>query len=60
MQREDWQDWLEAYDKEYQGFIEQGALKIARPEKGANVLDTNTRTDYKMANGGFDKRKILL
>jgi hypothetical protein len=43
MQREDRQ---EAYDKEYhQGFIEQGTLKIARPEKGAKVLDTTTRAN---------------
>ncbi len=39
MQREDQQEWAEAYDKEYQGFIEQGTLKTARPEKGAKVLD---------------------
>jgi hypothetical protein len=42
MQREDRQEWAEApeaYDKEYQSFIEQGTLKIARPEKGAKVQD---------------------
>jgi hypothetical protein len=60
--REDRQEWAEAYDKEYQGFIEQGTLKIARPEKGAKVLDTTTcaRADYKVTNGVFDKRKIRL
>jgi hypothetical protein len=57
MRREDRQEWAEAYDKEYQGFIEQGTLKIARPEKGAKVLDTATRADYKVTNGVFDKRK---
>ncbi len=51
MQREDRQQWAEAYDKEYQGFIEQGTLKIARPEKGAKVVDTTTRADYKVTNG---------
>ncbi len=42
MQREpeDQKEWAEAYDEEYQGFIEQGTLKIARSEKGAKVLDT--------------------
>jgi hypothetical protein len=60
MQREDRQEWAEAYDKEYQGFIEQGTLKIAKPEKGAKVLDTTTRADYKVTNGVFDKRKIRL
>ncbi len=28
----------DAYNKEYQGSIEQGTLKTARPEKGAKVL----------------------
>ncbi len=60
MQREDRQEWAEAYNKEYQGFIEQGTLIIARPEKGAKVLDTTTRADYKVTNGVFDKRKIRL
>jgi hypothetical protein len=40
--REDRQEWAEAYDKEYQGFIEQGTLKIAGLEKGAKVLDCRT------------------
>ncbi len=53
MQRADRQEWAEAYNKEYQGFIEQGTLKIARPEKGAVVLDTTMRADYKMTNGVF-------
>jgi hypothetical protein len=60
MRREDQQEWAEAYDKEYQGFIEQGTLKIARPEKGAKVLDTTTHADYKVTNRVFDKRKIRL
>jgi hypothetical protein len=51
MQRGDQQEWAEAYIKEYQGFIEQGTLKIAWPEKGAEVLDTTTRADYKLMNG---------
>ncbi len=57
MRREDRQEWAEAYDKEYQGFIEQGTLKIARPEKGAKVLDTTTRADYKVTNWVFDSAK---
>ncbi len=58
MQHEDQQLWKEAYNKEYQGFIGQGTLQIARPEKGATVLDTTMRADYKVTNGLFDKRKI--
>ncbi len=60
IRREDQQEWAEAYDKEYQGLIEQGTLKIARPQKGAKVLDTTTHADYKVTNGVFDKRKIRL
>ncbi len=58
MQRVDQQEWAEVYDKEYQGFIEQGTLKTARPEKKAEVLDTTRRADYKVTNWVFDKRKI--
>ncbi len=55
MRREDQQDWAEAHDKEYQGFIQQGTLKIARPEKGAKVLETTTTcADYKVTDGVFD------
>jgi hypothetical protein len=34
MQREDRQEWAEAYDKEFKCFIVQGTIKIACPEKG--------------------------
>ncbi len=51
LQREHRQERAETFDREYQGFIEQGILKIARPEKGAKVLDTTTRADYKVTNG---------
>ncbi len=44
MQQEERQEWAEAYDKECQGFIEHGTLKIARPVKGAKVLDRDTTT----------------
>ncbi len=62
MHREDQQEWAEAYNKEYQGFImiEQETLKIARPDNGVKVLDTTTRADCKVTNGVFDKRKIRL
>jgi hypothetical protein len=44
-QREDQQEWAEAYDKEHQGFIEQGMRRNAQncwPEKGGKALDTTT------------------
>ena len=60
MSREDRQEWATAYMEEYQGFHEQGTLKVARPEPGAKILDTTTRADYKVTNGVFGKRKIRL
>jgi hypothetical protein len=60
MSREDRQEWAAAYMEEHQGFHEQGTLQVARPEPGAKILDTTTRTDYKVSNGVFDKRKVRL
>ncbi len=56
----DRQEWAAAYMEEHQGFHEQGTLKIARPEPGAKILDSTTRTDYKVTNGVFEKRKVRL
>ena len=39
MSREDKQDWAQAYDKEYRGFMERKAFKVVRPGKGIKVLD---------------------
>ncbi len=58
MRREDLQEWAEAYGKEYQGFIEQGTLKIARPEKGAKVLDTTTRCSRQTLSEHFGMEKL--
>ncbi len=55
MQREKRQELAEAYENEYQGFNEQGTLKIARPEKGVKVLDTTTSADYKVTHGVFEQ-----
>ncbi len=57
MYREDRQERAAAYMEEHQVFHEQGTLKIARPEPGAKILDTMTRTDYKVTNSVFEKRK---
>ncbi len=45
LRRADWDLWLEAYEKEYQGFVKHGTLKI---EQGAKFLGTTTRTEYKV------------
>ena len=63
MSREDLQECAEAYDSEYQGFLEHGTLKILqlRVEPGAKMLGTTTRTECKVTtNGVFKKRKVLL
>jgi hypothetical protein len=51
MSREDRQEWAEAYDAEHQGFYEHQTLSISRPEPGAKILGTTTRTEYKTVNG---------
>ena len=60
MRRVDRQEWAEAYDKEYQGFVEHGTLKIVRPVPGVKILGTTTRAEYKVVNGVLKKRKIRL
>ena len=60
MSREDRQEWAEAYDSEYQGFLEHGTLKIVRLKPGDKILGTTTRTEYKVITGVFKKRKVLL
>ena len=60
MSREERQEWAEAYDLEYQGFLEHGTLKIVLLEQGAKILGTTTRTEYKVASGVFKKRKVRL
>ena len=47
MSREDRQEWAEAYDSEYQGFLEHGTLKIVRLEPGDKIFSATTRTEYK-------------
>ena len=46
MSREDRQEWAETYESEYQGFYDQRTLKVVRPEPGAKVIGTTTRTEY--------------
>jgi hypothetical protein len=51
MRREDRELWAEAYDKEYQGFVQHATLKIERLPPGAKILGTTIRTEYKVVNG---------
>jgi hypothetical protein len=60
MSRSDKEMWAEAYNQEYQGFVQHGTLKIERPPPGAKILGTTTRADYKVVNSVFQKCKIRL
>ena len=53
----DTQAWAEAYNSEYQGFVERGVFKIVKPEPGVKIHDTITRLEYKEDNGDFLKVK---
>ena len=53
----DKQAWAEAYNSEYQGFVERGVFKIVKPEPGVKIHDTITRLEYKEDNGGTYVRK---
>ncbi len=57
LRREDHKELAEAYDSEYQGFYDHGTLQVVHPEPGAKVIGTITRTEYKVVNGVFKKRK---
>ena len=47
MSRGDRQDWAEALNKEFLGFKDMKALAIVKPPKGARILGTLTRWEYK-------------
>ena len=60
MSRPDNQEWAEAYQKEYLGFKERGVFATVVPPKGAKILGTTTRLDYKIDNGLLTKRKVRM
>ena len=60
MARPDREKWAAAYQKEYQGFKDQNALAVVELPKGAKVLGTTTRLDYKINNGVFEKHKVRM
>ncbi len=41
--REDAAEWMMAYNREYQGMMDCGAVKVVKPPPGTKVLDTTTR-----------------
>ena len=60
MSSEDAAEWMETYRKEYQGFKDRDAVKMVIPPRGAKVLGTTTRVDYKVEQGVLQKRKVRL
>ena len=58
--REDAVEWSEAFMKEYMGFKNRGVFEMVRYEKGMALMGMTTRMDYKVTNGVFEKRKVLL
>ena len=57
MSREDASKWMEAYRKEYQGFKDRDTVKMSIPPRGAKVLGSTTRVDYKVEQGCFRNEK---
>ena len=47
-----------AYNSKHQGFLEHGTLKIVLLKQGDKILGATTRTEYKVINGVFKKRKV--
>jgi hypothetical protein len=60
MMREDCQEWAEALDKEYMGFMQRGVFELVPLRKGMKLMGMTTRWEYKVTNGTFEKRKVRL
>ena len=60
MSREDSQDWATALDKEYMGVKHRGGFELVPFQKGMKLMRMTTRWEYKVTNGTFEKRKVLL
>ena len=60
MSRPDNQEWAKAYMDEYLGFKERQVFETVALPKGAKVLGTTTRLDYKIDNGVLTKRKVRM
>ena len=58
MSRPDSEEWRQAYDEEFQGFIDRGAFVTVYPRHGEKILGTTTRSEYKSEGGCFTKRKV--
>ena len=59
MSRDDAAEWMEAYRREYQGFKDRDAVKMVIPPRGAKVLGSTTRVDYKSNQACFRNEKYV-
>jgi hypothetical protein len=60
MSRSDQENWATAMNKEYLRFKDMDALAIVRPPKGARILGTLTRWEYKEENGKLVKYEVRM
>ncbi len=60
MARRDGEDWAAAMHKEYLRFKDVKAPAIVKPPKGARILETLTRWEYKEENGKLVKYKVRM
>ena len=58
--REDAQQRMDAYFKEYKGMMDRGAVKAVKPQPGAKFIGTTTRLGYKSDNSVCSKRKCRM
>ena len=56
----DREEWATAYQKEFQGFKDRSSFAIVKPPPGTKILGTTTKTEYKVNNGQFEKRKVRM
>ena len=59
MSRKDAPEWMEAYRKKFQGFKDRDSVGMVIPPRGAKVLGSTTRVDYKVEQGVLQKRKYV-
>ena len=60
MSRPDAEEWRQAFDEEFQGFIDRGVFVPVYPRHGETIVGTTTRTEYKSEGGPFTKRKVRM
>ena len=60
MSRKNQQEWVEALNKEYKGYKDCTTLAVVKPLKGARILGTLTRWEYKEDTCRLVKYKVRM